>query len=438
MDENNVRLLLHDIANTTEPAPRIDIDRARRVGLRRLWVRRVAIPAVAAVAVAAAIAVPHALSGSAAGHVGLSPATSGNSKTAVPAKPKAETVPATAGHQSPDGYLNPLVPYAAFGWLPAGYSPDITPSALKWGFQSTLDNLTITAAQSTGGYYIQLSVMPKDGCYGLLNGIPGWTAPQSQAQRCGETTDQETGQAPDIDGRPAYWGDGGTVLAWQYAPDSWAELQADSSSAQAGTSINAGFPASQAETLLPEIAARVKFGQTQPIAFPFRLSQSLPVGWHPVTVTYAVSNGKYLGIELGVGPYADWEEHGTAALSFAAAATAKTNSFIGACTPQTYNYVPAPGQPAETTSYPEKDGVTWLLVQPSGKPETSSSTIFPLNQDVGSLCNQQPLNGFYVNAIAHAEIPGYTQLGGITGVLGHLEILGTNPASYTPTPITTQ
>ena len=44
MNENNVRALLHDLADRPEPAPRIDIDRARRRGLRRLWARRAAVP----------------------------------------------------------------------------------------------------------------------------------------------------------------------------------------------------------------------------------------------------------------------------------------------------------------------------------------------------------------------------------------------------------
>ncbi len=51
MDENTVRTLLHAIASTPEPQARIDVGRARRRGLRRLWIRRAVAPALAMVAV---------------------------------------------------------------------------------------------------------------------------------------------------------------------------------------------------------------------------------------------------------------------------------------------------------------------------------------------------------------------------------------------------
>ena len=66
MNENNVRALLHDLADRPEPAPRIDIDRARRRGLRRLWARRAALSVGVATLVALAVVVPRAVTSAAA------------------------------------------------------------------------------------------------------------------------------------------------------------------------------------------------------------------------------------------------------------------------------------------------------------------------------------------------------------------------------------
>ena len=206
-------------------------------------------------------------------------------------------------------YLNPLVPYAAFGYLPKGYALDVTPSAIHDGFLSTVDNLTITAAQPAGDYFIQLSVMPKGGCSGLLGGIPGWSATLAKINRCSTLTGQDSGRAPDVNGRIAYWGNGGLDLAWQYAPDSWAVLQAQSGG-------NEMFSYLQAQTLLPRMAASVKFGQTKAIVFPFKLPGAVPAGWRPVSATYTVSAaGEYLANELDVAPYADYEARGVTGLS---------------------------------------------------------------------------------------------------------------------------
>ena len=269
MNENNLRALLHDIADRPEPAARIDIDRARRRGLRRLWARRAALPVAVAAALALAFVIPETLTSAAPGHSGVvNGATASATAKSVQPKPKSKATQASV--PSPDGYLNPLVPYAAFGDLPPGYALDVTPSAIHDGFVSTVDNLTITAAQSAGGDFIQLSVMPKGGCYGLLGGIPGWSATQDQQARCSELTGQASGRAPAVRGRIAYWGNGGTDLAWQYAPDSWAVLQAQGSGEHAvprrrgeGTAA----PAGRERAVRPDQADRLPV-QAAPVRCP--------------------------------------------------------------------------------------------------------------------------------------------------------------------------
>ena len=419
MNENNLRALLHDIADRPEPAQRIDIGRARRGGLRRLWARRAALPVGVAAALAVAFVIPKILTSAAPGVVnadsGAATAKAGPPKAAPP-KPKSS--PALP---SPDGYLNPLVPYAAFGRLPQGYALDVTPSAIHDGFVSTVDNLTITAAQSAGGYFIQLSVMPKDGCYGLLGGIPGWSATQDQQARCSELTGQASGLAPDVRGRIAYWGNGGTDLAWQYAPGSWAVLQAQSSG-------STPFPAAQAKSLLPELAAAVKFGQTRPIVFPFKLSGAVPADWHAVSATYTVlPTGRYLANELDVAPYAYYEEHGVTGLIIDAAETPGAGG--NSCDPSQGGAVIS----TSVTSTVRKDGVSWLVEsprtnasQPPGQPG--------LPEDDATACSQQPDNGLYAYADLKLDTTGAARTGGIETVLTRLS-LSAEQQTWTSTPL---
>jgi hypothetical protein len=412
MNENSVRALLRDVADTPEPVPRISIRRARRRGLRLLWARRAAFSVTGLAVVAAAVTLPHALTSSTPGRAAIAPAAPATAK----ATPKPKTTPALdrqAGVPSPDGYLNPLVPYAAFGWLPAGYSLGITPSAIRDGFVSTVDSLTLTAAQSPGGYYIQLSVLPKDGCYGLLQGIPGWSTTQVQADRCGTLSGQVSGRAPDVNGRIAYWGERGDALAWQYAPDSWAVLQAQSSG-------DSAFPATEAGTLLPQIAAGVKYGQTQPILFPFRLSGAVPSDWHAVSATYTVTaGGQYLASELDAAPYLYYENHGVSGLIVDAATTPGAGG--NTC------------QGGSGTSMPQVGHYYWIVREPgtAGPPAPG----VPLPGDDATACTKEPIDGLYVYADLKTDTPGAGETGGITAILGHLTLLGPDSSAWTSSPL---
>jgi len=408
MNENNVRTLLRDIAGNPQPASRISIPRARRQGLRRLWVRRTGVSVAGLAVVAAAVAIPQALTSGTPGHAAITPASPATAKTRL--TPKAEAP--TASVPSPDGYLDPLVPYAAFGWLPAGYSPDITPSAIRAGFVSTVDNLTMTAAQSAGGYFIQLSVMPKGGCYGLLSGIPGWSTSQAPAG-CSEYSGQASGRAPDVDGRIAYWGDSGDDLAWQYAPDSWAVLQAQNSG-------STRFPVGAARALLPRIAAGVKYGLSQPLSFPFKLSGAVPSDWHAVSATYTVTaSGQYLATELDAAPYLYYENHGVSGLIVDAAATPGAGG--NTC------------QSGSGAGNQEVDGVSWLVRAPT--PAGPPAPGVQLPGDDATACTQQPADGLYVYADLKGDTTGASETGGITGILNHLTLLGPDPSAWTSSPL---
>ncbi len=98
MDETGVRALLERVADDPAPPSRVDIPAARQRGRRRIRRRRAALGA-APVAAAAAVALVVS---------GVIPASLGFGRGGL--RPGPETARSR---------FNPLVPYAAFGWLPA-------------------------------------------------------------------------------------------------------------------------------------------------------------------------------------------------------------------------------------------------------------------------------------------------------------------------------
>jgi hypothetical protein len=264
--------------------------------------------------------------------------------------------------------------------------------------------------------------MPKDGCSGLLGGIPGWSATLAEINRCSTLTGQDSGRAPDVNGRIAYWGNGGLDLAWQYAPDSWAVLQAQSGG-------NEMFSYLQAQALLPRMAASVKFGQAKPIAFPFKLSGGVPADWHPVSATYTVSAaGEYLANELDVAPYADYEANGVTGLIVDAGATAKVNG--NTCRVQSDG-----SQTGTTTSlFPQAGSALWVVRTPIGATGKKSAQGLGLSGSDATACTQGPDHGLYLFADLKLDTTG-APAGGITAVLTHLSVLGVDPGSWTVTPV---
>lgn len=103
MTEHELTTMLHDLADAPAPPPRLDLDRARRVGTRRRRARTTALVVGCAAVVAAA---------------GLT-AVSVSRSTPPPAPPAALPTPApTPARVVPALTDNPLVAQAGFGWLP--------------------------------------------------------------------------------------------------------------------------------------------------------------------------------------------------------------------------------------------------------------------------------------------------------------------------------
>lgn len=272
MDENAARTLLRAVADVQVPPARVDLDRAIADGRRQRRIRRAgtACSAIAVVAAAAVIAASGVLGASA------------RREQVVPAAPR-HTAPLIAPSR-----LNPLVPYAAFGWLPGGYT---VASALT-GPASTTRSVQLAAARKGGRSDIQLTVDALGACTGRL------TCAGTDA-----STLHMRGLRPAaaVDGRPAYWAADeyvGGYLVWQYAPGAWASLHVQRSPSSAGPP-----PAAERATL-ERIAAHVRYDTATPLTVPYWIR--LPAGWTAGQTQYSLGpSGTLTGGALLVGPAGD-------------------------------------------------------------------------------------------------------------------------------------
>jgi hypothetical protein len=210
MDEARARVLIELAAGTEAPPPRIDVELARSRGRRKLRWRRAGLAtlpvlaALAVVGVVLGVAVPFGSGGHTAS-TGKGPVT------------PSSTAPAGKTRVRPPRRFNPLIPYAAFGWLPGGESLD--------GGTMQPTNAYLTAGPSSAWALTLYSVgrcdlasqqvlkqlrehrQPQLNC--MLNSSAGWIG-------------HVTSTAPPVDGHAAFWTTG--YLAWEYARDSWATL----------------------------------------------------------------------------------------------------------------------------------------------------------------------------------------------------------------------
>jgi len=431
MDENTVRTLLRAIADTPEPPPAVDLDRARRRGLRKLWIRRCVAPALAVVAVAAAVTVPNELQ---IDHPERTVATAKH-----PAAP-AVTAPAR---------FNPLVPYASFGWLPAGFSESAADSIdLGNGVASAADFVSREAAAPAAGHLLYLTVSARGACQAdaasLLRQVrAGKLVPVT----CDDDSFTATDVAPDVAGRPAVWinNDGG--IAWEYASGAWASLGTSITPAadqphsrraaaergwvvtprttadrkrgmtlsQMRAAISKGGlipPSAATLALLVRVASHVRYGQTTPLEFPFRLAGGLPNGWGMTQVSFGVSDGRMIGNGVEAGPGVD-----PTALSIG-----------GSTTPDPYGCNFVSGQ----SSYVGRLGIQWVY-----------RVLDEPDKQWQSLCADGLVNGVAGVLVtmdmntpgSNAALPGSSELGGVLAVLTRLHFLGQHSAAWTTTPL---
>jgi hypothetical protein len=209
MDEERARSLLELVAADQPPPARVDVGRAREAGRRRLRWRQAGLagtPALAAVAVAA-IAFSAAQVPPAGGQ-----RPGGTITGAHPGR-------VIAQHVSPPLRFDPLVPYAAFGWLPRGVTLDggqIAPTYAYLTAGHRAWSLTVYVTGRCDKSAAQLLWQLRRREQPLMNcstsDSSGWTGPVGSV-------------AGTVDGRTAFWTTPATELLWPYARGSWAVLQ---------------------------------------------------------------------------------------------------------------------------------------------------------------------------------------------------------------------
>jgi hypothetical protein len=387
LDEHAVRTLLHEAARTPEPPSAVDVDAARRRGSRQLLARRAALPVLAVVALAAALTVPGGLLSS-----------------------HPERTVASPVLDAPFQF-NPLVPYASFGWLPPGYSENNADLDFNQGVTSATDFVSREAVAPAAGRLLYLQVEARDMCaVNTVTDLRAIIRTRGQEEvACLDAAFTVTGVAPDVNDRPAFWTDHGSGVAWEYAPDAWAEL---SLSGIAGDGGKALPPSAATRALLLKVADRVTYGNTTPLTFAFRLTGELPAAWQLWRASFDVSGGRMFGTGITAGPSVD-----TSALTLSASIV--TSPLV--CDS-------GGGRP----SYVSRLGVQWLY------------TVNSVPSNVGQqLCATAPVGGLpgvYIsmdmdNPESGAPLPGSAQLGGALGVLSRLLLLGPNPAAWITNPV---
>lgn len=359
MDENSLRSALGVIASDPEPPSTIDIAAARRRGRRRQRAGRAVVPVTVALAVALAVTVPRVLQRQASPAPVLS----------APAR------------------FDPLVPYADFGWLPPGYSETVLPFAAAE--LSAPDEVVREArAGERGARQLALSVYPRGGCNPLT--LRNCAFGESHAMT-----------RTSFNGRPAWaWSSKtGSGFVWEYAPGAWAALVST-------LLMNVRTPVPPASSLaqLREIAARVKFGQRKPMAFPYRLT-GLSAGWQVRQARVTMNDQNGCTATLGISPASSvsWDPG------------AIIVSVWWKAPPCERGYLPDLAGTRVT-----KYGVTWYYQYFRGDPTQSITTTGPAVVTSGL--------GIFITA--HQPSP----YGDVFEVYHQMTLLGTNPANWTTRP----
>jgi hypothetical protein len=267
------------------------------------------------------------------------------------------------------------------------------------------------AAAPAAGRLLYLQVNALDRCAVTVKGLQANIRAHGEYQvACTAAAFTLTGAAPDINGQPAFWTDHGSGVAWEYAPEAWAELSLSSIAADGGKALP---PSAATRALLQKVAAHVAYGRTTPLTFAFRLSGELPAGWQVWRAGFDVSGGRMFGTGITVGTSVD-----TSALNISASiVTGPAVCDSGA------------GRPA----YVNRLGVSWAYIVNSLPGDTPQQR----------LCATAPVGGLpgvnitmdVDNPASGAPLPGSAQLGGTLGVLSRLLLLGPDPVAWIANPV---
>jgi hypothetical protein len=299
MDEMNLRTMLGELAETPAPPARIDVNRAMRRGRRHRRLRRAGVgSSIMTIAVAAATA-------------------------SLVAVPRSHATPSRPANQqvlvAPD-HFNPLVPYASFGWLPAGFSAH----GPYTGGSSNAISVSPDAELGATANGIVLVVYARGACTESMPGsLPGLTCSKYLSTLNGSIYGpiSAISHAPSINGRPAFWAHSyrERELLWEYAPDAWAVLIAHFVRER---SLALQAKQAAAITAMPRIAASIKYGNTTPIRFPFWITGEQRQGTIQ-DADYGYSDGLLIGTRIGLR-----EDLGPDGISMSAMVSDRSNSRV--------------------------------------------------------------------------------------------------------------
>jgi hypothetical protein len=257
MNEQDVRTLMADLADTTPPPSRVDVAGAMTSARRR---------ARLVTSVAASVLVVGVAAGATYVVIDRSP-PSDTPTTTVAAAPVAD---------APERF-DPLVRFAEFGWLPLK-------EKLTWRNTSISgDRFSLSWSE-----YVPDPVNGPNAALPAPNvnlrlyaaGVVPMTEQPMEATTSDGTRTVNYGPvtgAPDVNGAAAYWvgvpgNPDDVVLKWRYAPDGWAELSI------------AEIPG-DVRTIMHRIAGDLRVGGTDAMRFPFHLTGLAP-GLVPVASQY--------------------------------------------------------------------------------------------------------------------------------------------------------
>lgn len=234
MDDSTVTTLLRELAETPAPPSGVDIARAAAAG-RRMRVRRLLSGGSAAAGVVG-VAVAISLLGS-----------------GLPSTPSPATMPSDAPMQ-----FDPLVQYAAFGWLPDGYvATTVTNRRDLLVLSVDYAALPIDDWSTTVTVRLQVAAAGDGGIAPFL-ALPETLASYEQTQ---------------VNGRAGWWAENRdfTYLAWEYAPQTWAYIDV-------WIHVPGVDTREFVRGLARRVAENVRYGADEPLRLPFATT-GLPAQW---------------------------------------------------------------------------------------------------------------------------------------------------------------
>jgi hypothetical protein len=417
VDEPCARELLDRLARAEPPASRVDVGLIRRRGRRIVFWRRIGAPGASALAVVAV-----------AGLISSNVLSLGTHNPA-------------SGPVHPRTAFNPLVPYASFGWLPAGFTFSAGTSIRWWGKyfsfsddgttqidRATTHNVQVNVGSPARGQTIALTVNSANYCTLGPPSPPAGKIMRNLRKRnrhvllppyqlmCGDGGGSVGPVVGTVNGSPAYGG--GWGLTWQYAARSWAQLQL-------GQNWPETYGSTAANAMLFRIADHIRFGESTSELFAFRL-HGVPKRRYQSITSYDEYRGRLVNTTLWLG----------------------TNSMptvgdmveiaVTPGKPTSCRYVQGQSVAQGRFSYVTLDG-TRFTVRTMGLDQAEWTT----QELCGYVHGQQVNIGVQVQASSRSRLlPG--PLSSLTGTSGqsaavsvfrHLTLLGPNPADWTTHPL---